>query len=52
MIKKKFNPLKNLGYYFSKIDVIVEDLDDNKVNIKYDINPGNKSKERKLNLLK
>ena len=43
--------LKNLGYYFSKIDVIVEDLDDNKVNIKYDINPGNKSKIKKIKFI-
>ena len=43
--------LKNLGYYFSKIDVFVEDLDDNKVNIKYDINPGNKSKIKKIKFI-
>ena len=29
--------LKELGYYFSKVDVFVEDLNDNKVSIVYEI---------------
>ena len=40
--------LKNLGYYFSNIDVFVENLEDNKVNITYKIELGNKAKIKKI----
>ena len=33
-----------MGYYFSKISASIEDLGDNKVNIIYDIDLGNKAK--------
>ena len=43
--------LKNLGYYFSKVESYVEVLDNNLVNIKYKIDLGNKAKIKKLLLL-
>ena len=36
--------LKNSGYYFPKVDILVENIDSNKVNINYEINLGDKSK--------
>ena len=36
--------LRSMGYYFSKISASIEDLGDNKVNIIYDIDLGNKAK--------
>ena len=42
--EKMINTLKTLGYYFSEIDVFKEILDDNKVNITYNINIGDKAK--------
>ena len=38
--RKIISNLKNLGYYFSSLDVYVEDLNDNKVNINFNINLG------------
>ena len=29
--------LKNIGYYFPKIDIFIEDLKDNKINLTYKI---------------
>ena len=43
--------LKNLGYYFSKIDTFVEELEDNKVNINYKINIGEKAKIKKISFI-
>ena len=43
--------LKELGYYFSKVDVFVENLDDNKVKIIYDIFLGNKAKIKKISFV-
>ena len=40
--------LRELGYYFATLDIYVEDLKDNKVNITYDFNLGNKAKIEKL----
>ena len=40
--------LKNLGYYFSKIDIFIENLDDNQINLKYAIDIGEKSKIKKI----
>ena len=40
--------LKNSGYYFPKVDILVENIDSNKVNINYDINLGDKSKISKI----
>ncbi len=38
------NTLRKLGFYFSKVDVYVENLDNNQVKINYDINIRKKSK--------
>jgi outer membrane protein insertion porin family len=43
--------LKELGYYFSKVDVFVEDLNDNKVSIVYEIFLGNKAKIKKISFI-
>ncbi len=43
--------LKDLGYYFSDIQILIEDLPDNKVNITYQIDLGEKSKIRKITFL-
>ncbi|WP_440634877.1 outer membrane protein assembly factor BamA [Candidatus Pelagibacter sp. HIMB1746] len=42
------NILKAQGYFFSKVFATVEDLDDNKINIVYNITLGNKSKIKKI----
>ena len=36
--------LRSLGYYFSKIDIFIKDLDDNKIEITYKIDTGEKAK--------
>ena len=43
--------LKELGFYFPIIKIFLEDLDDNKVNLKYEIDLGNKSKIKKITFL-
>ena len=43
--------LKNLGYYFSEIDVYVESIDQNKVNLTYKINLGKKAKIKKISFI-
>ena len=43
--------LKDLGYYFSEVEVYVEELDDNKVNINFDIDLGKKAKIKKISFL-
>ena len=43
--------LKNLGYYFSNIDVFIDDLGENRVEIIYDIDLGNKSKIKKISFI-
>jgi outer membrane protein insertion porin family len=43
--------LKNYGYYQPSIDVFVENLSDNKVNIKFDIDIGDKAKIKKITFL-
>ena len=43
--------LKNLGYYFSTIDIFVETLKDNKINLTYKINLGEKAKIKKITFL-
>ena len=49
--EKIIKDLKNLGYYFSKVDVLIEDLNDNKLNIKYKIDLGKKAKIKKINFI-
>ena len=43
--------LKNLGYYNSNVDVIIENSKNNLINITYDINLGKKSKIRKITFI-
>ena len=45
------NILRKLGYYFSKVEVYVENLDDNKVKINYDITLGKKAKIKKISFI-
>ena len=49
--KNIINVLKNIGYYFSEVDVFVTKLGDNKVNIDYKINLGEKSKIKKISFI-
>ena len=49
--KKIQSSLKNLGYYFSDINVIIEELNDNKVNINYKIELGKKAKIKKISFI-
>ena len=48
---KILNTLQGLGYYFSNIETSIETLDDNKVNISYDIDIGNKAKLKKITFI-
>jgi outer membrane protein insertion porin family len=43
--------LKNLGYHFSTVDVYAKNLNDNKVEITYDIFLGNKAKIKKISFI-
>ena len=43
--------LKNLGYYFSKIDISIEKLEDNKINLTYNISLGEKAKIKKISFI-
>jgi len=43
--------LKDLGYYFSKVEVYVENLDDNMLNLTYKIDIGKKAKIRKIKFI-
>ncbi len=45
------NQLKILGYYFSKVETKVEDIGNNKVNVVYDIELGDKAKIRKISFV-
>jgi len=49
--KKMKNLLKNLGYYFSEIDIFIEELEDNKINLTYNINLGEKAKIQKISFI-
>ena len=41
--------MKNLGYYFSNVDIFTETIDDqNKINLIYKINLGEKAKIKKI----
>lgn len=48
---KIINSLKSVGYYFADVKVLKEVLDDNKVNIIYKIDIGNKAKIKKISFL-
>ena len=45
------NILKDRGYYFSKVDTLIEELGDNKVNLNYKISLGEKSKIKKITFI-
>ena len=46
--KKITHLLKNIGYYFATVDVYSEELKDNKINLQFSINLGNKAKIKEL----
>ena len=43
--------LKELGYYFSQIDISIEELKDNKINLTYNISLGEKAKIKKISFI-
>ena len=43
--------LKDLGYYFSEIEILVYELEDNKINLTYNISLGEKAKIRKISFI-
>ena len=43
-IEKVLETLQNQGYYFSKVNTNITELDENKININYEIDLGKKSK--------
>ena len=43
--------LKELGYYFSKVDVFIKELENNKVTIQYNIDLGEKAKIKKISFI-
>ena len=46
--RKIQNQLRSMGYFFSEISGSIEDLGDNKINLIYEINVGDKSKITKI----
>ncbi len=49
--KKITNLLKNIGYYFATVDVYSEELKDNKINLQFSINLGNKAKIKRISFI-
>ena len=49
--KKIINDLKEIGYFFSKVDVVIEELKDNKINLIYQIEMGEKAKIKKISFI-
>ena len=49
--EKIISSLKDLGYYFSSVDVSVESLGENKVNVYFDIYLGEKTKIKKITFI-
>ena len=43
--------LKNLGYYFSEIDITIKNLQDNKVDLTYVVSLGKKAKIKKISFI-
>ena len=43
--------LKSLGYYFSNVDVYIEEIDNNMININYQIDLGDKAKIKKITFI-
>ena len=51
-IKKNIiQDLKQRGYFFSEVDVIVENLSDNKINLIYNVEIGEKAKIKKISFI-
>ena len=50
-INKINNSLKNLGYYFSEVNISVVQLDDNKIDLIYNVELGKKSKIKKITFI-
>ena len=48
---KIITSLKEIGYYFSNVDVYIENLNDNKVNLTYDVDLGKKAKIKKISFI-
>ena len=49
--QKIISTLKDLGYYFSIVDTYITELKDNKININFKINLGEKSKIKKISFI-
>jgi outer membrane protein insertion porin family len=49
--KKILSSLKEEGYYFAKVETIIEDKEDNKIDLTYDINLGDKAKIKKISFI-
>ena len=49
--KKIKNFLKDMGYYFSDIEILIEELNDNKINLTYDISLGEKAKIKRISYI-
>ena len=45
------NFLKNKGYYFSEIEILIDELEDNIINLTYNISLGEKAKIRKITFI-
>ncbi len=45
------NVLRQKGYFFSKVDLVVEKLSDNKVNLVYEVEIGDKAKIKKISFI-
>ena len=43
--------LKDLGYYFSQLEILIEELEDNKVNLTYKITLGKKARIKKISFI-
>ena len=43
--------LKQKGYFFSKVDVMIEELSDNKINLIYNVDIGDKAKIKKISFI-
>ena len=43
--------LKQKGYFFSKVDVMIEELSDNKINLIYNVEIGDKAKIKKISFI-
>ena len=49
--KRILSFLKDLGYYFSQLEILIEELEDNKVNLTYKVTLGKKAKIKKISFI-